>query len=738
MNFLNSPYLWGGLIAAGIAVPAIIHLLSRYRSQPVDWAAMELLRRAMVLRARNIRLEDLILLFLRCLGIALVGLALVRPALTATSASWFGGRGGGAGVVIAIDASYSMGHKPGVRSRFESACDRAREIAGTMNAGSPVTLVLLGSSPRVLLRNAPYDPERVDTILKAARTLDEGINLEACLEELRGLVDELRVSSRECYIVTDAQAATWKTQSENARRAMEDIGRAGSLLFVPVAAGDGENLAITRFVLASGVLRRDSEARYVADVKNTGRSVRTGVNVQLFMDSAAVDQRVIESIAPGKTESVSLFCRFDKAGAVALSGRIGNDALQADNSRWAVANIPEKVRVLCVDGDPADDVYAGETGFLLDALQPLGKEASGQAGGEASLEVDRIRIEDLRIASLSTCDIVVLANVAEIISEHAVALADFVRRGGGLLVFLGDRVNAELMNRRFQDPDGRPLLPARLEEAVNGKPAAAGSRADAAVGAVLSPVIPDNPLTRFLGAMPREQFGQIGFQRYFKVTPGSDAAVLLRLAGSEDPLLLEQDYGRGKVVLFTSSADRDWTDMPVHPAFLMLVQQAITCMTRLGSETPVTVPGAIAFEVPDGDQAASVAVVNPGGVESSVRVGERNGARVAVLEATAGAGIYEARFGQNGAGVKAAANPDAAESDVSVLTDGELRAAMAGLPMRIVNEGESMLAVSNECRFGRELWPFLLVLALCVLAAEAMLARRFVSRMEHHAGQGEQ
>lgn len=724
MNFLNSPYLWGGLIAAGVAVPIIIHLLSRYRSRPVEWAAMELLRRAMIVRARHVRLEDLILLMLRCLAIALVGLALARPAINTAGTSWFGGGGQGrAGIVIAVDGSYSMVHKPGVRSRFELATDRAREVLQTVSAGSPVTLILLGNKPRILLRNAPYDAERTDVVLKALEPLDETLNLDACMEELNRLVVELRAPSRECYVITDAQAASWQKVSENTRRSMEKIAQSGALLFVPTGANDSENLAITRFALASGILRKNSEGRYVADVMNSGRVPRSGVNVQLYLNNVAVDQRIIENIAPGKTETVSLFVRFDKAGSYGVSAKIGSDALQLDNARYAVANIRESVRVLCVDGDPSEEPYRSATDFLVDALLPWGTEGV-RGGGASPLKVDKIRVEDFRIAALSTCDIVVLANVPEVIREHAIALADFVRRGGGLMVFLGDKVNAEMTNRRLQDANGHMLLPGKLVEAVNGV-----SEGRKESGAMIAPKMLDHPLTRFFATMPIEQWAQISFTKHFKVIPSENATVLLRLAGSDDPLLIEQQYGRGHVILFTSSADREWTDMPVHPAYLMLVQQAVTHMTRRSSETPVTVSESIMFEIATDDESRAATVANPRGVESSVRVVDRDG-KAAVLPSADYAGIYEARTVKTAAVVKSAANTDAAESDVTALEGEALRVVASALPVRLVKESETMRSVARECRFGRELWPILLVLALCVLGLEAVLARRFVRRMD--------
>ena len=81
MNFLNSPALWGILGAIGVAVPIIIHLLHQRHRRRTDWAAMELLRRALVVRSGQVKLEDILLLILRCLVLALVAFALLRPTL---------------------------------------------------------------------------------------------------------------------------------------------------------------------------------------------------------------------------------------------------------------------------------------------------------------------------------------------------------------------------------------------------------------------------------------------------------------------------------------------------------------------------------------------------------------------------------------------------------------------------------------------------------------------------------
>ena len=122
MGALNSVGLWTIIGLLGIAVPIIIHLLYRKHRRQTDWAAMELLRKALVTRSGQVKIEDLLILALRCLALALLALALMRITLDSNSA--IGEKR--IGMVVAIDASYSMNH--GEFSRFKSAVAKASEI----------------------------------------------------------------------------------------------------------------------------------------------------------------------------------------------------------------------------------------------------------------------------------------------------------------------------------------------------------------------------------------------------------------------------------------------------------------------------------------------------------------------------------------------------------------------------------------------------------------------------------
>ena len=113
--FLN-PLLLLGITA--VSVPIIIHLLNRRKFQKVVWAAMRFVRVSMQKNQRRIQWEDILLLAIRCLLVALVALALARPMISA-------GRAAGAlgatkvTAVLLLDNSYSMSQIDGQSNKFE-------------------------------------------------------------------------------------------------------------------------------------------------------------------------------------------------------------------------------------------------------------------------------------------------------------------------------------------------------------------------------------------------------------------------------------------------------------------------------------------------------------------------------------------------------------------------------------------------------------------------------------------
>lgn len=751
MTFLN-PWLLVGL--AGISVPVVIHLLNRFRHRQMDWAAMELLRRAIVQRSRQIKMEDILLLLLRCLAVILIVLAIARPVIRTAAARWLGGKD--IGVVLAVDASYSMEHRPGVQSRFGRAQERAGEILRTLPPGTPLSVVLIGDRPRVLLRNAAYDPAAVFRVMKDAATLPERLNMDRCLEQVEHLVLETKAAQRECYIVTDCQAASWGELSARAKETLQRIGRESRLCLVDCSDSGRENIAITRLEQASGLAARGMTGRFLAELRNTGEQPRRGVELTLTVNDRAVDRRMLELLEPGRSQSVALFVPYETAGPVRIAARIPPDALAADNERFATATVLENLRVLVLEGRGSAGKEAAD--FIAYALAPPGMPAASRP------RVDRVSWSGRPVSRPQEYQLLVMAGSDAPDAAQVRALEEYVRNGGNILFFMGQNVtDAETFNRAFstkaeealeqmrqQTGQSKPeqlaqqsprqeqlsrqaeqmaeaagkalLLPARLVKRIRNDRATGGRGWTAAPAS-------EHRLSALLGLLPRPLLDELIIREAFQLETVGGGKTILKLAGTEFPLLAEKTIGRGKVFLCATAADRQWGNFPIHPLFPMLVNEILACVSASPLDRGFTVGEPLAVSAPPRSLAETAAFHDPAGQTNAVTLSVAgDGRREARFDEPTVPGFYEVAFSAEAAPALLAVNVDAAEASVAPLAAEALAGALPGVTFRRFGGGDDLTAAVREIRTGKELWRALVLLALVVLLLESFLAWKFGKR----------
>ena len=573
MNFLNSPALWGILGAIGVAVPVIIHLLHQRHRRRTDWAAMELLRRALVVRSGQVKLEDILLLLLRCLVLALVAFALLRPTLDDQAEGFLGEQR--VGMVIAIDASFSMDHGK-YDTRLEEAKQRVGKILETANDGDPITIVLMGEQTRTLLRGANFELDRCNLELEKAEVYPERFNLERATGELAVLVDELKASVKECYIVTDAQAGDWANFSEEAANGLENLSKKAKLFLVPVETEGRENLAITDFSYSSGSLGPGGLSRFTAEVRNFGLQTHEGGSIALSVNDRNGTPKSLGPIKPGESRLVDFYPDLDQAGDANLTASLGrdDDSLFIDNQRKASVRINDRIRILCVDGEPFSGDAPGETFWLKKALE------LNQFGDDAFIEVTVSDWEELDASTFEEYDLIFLANVENDLNSTARPLDSFVRKGGGLVIFGGDRLDLKKYNENLHGSKVN-LLPGELVNfSAFDEKAEKEEEAGAETSWGLAEPISSHVLAGLAESIPQEARDTLRFSKTIQVLPDANSTVILSLAGSDSPLVLEKQVDLGSVIFFATTADRDWSNLVVHPLFPMLMQQTITHLTN--------------------------------------------------------------------------------------------------------------------------------------------------------------
>jgi len=709
MNLMHPLILLGAL---GIGIPILAHLLNKHQYKQTDWAAMQFLNKAVRVRSRQIRIRDLILLLLRCLAILLLVFALSRPSFDNGSLGSVIKGENRAGVIIALDTSFSMQHNDGTGSRFERAVEEIDAICQNINPGDPISLILLGDEHRVIVRNMAYNSERFGAILHEQKAGPEELKMETVFGELSRLTADMEAIQKEIYIVTDMQNRDWKNASPWLINSLKNLNEQAYTFILPVQ-GNADNLSVTDLELVSGVLRKGTVARYSATVRNNGIKPATNVLVKCLINGINADSKAIPVISPKSSQTVSFFVPFHNSGSVKITAELKKDALPLDNIRRTVANIRQRVSILCVEGKSYGNSLES---FITKALK-----ARGESSGKEDFRVMPVSWLSLPSQNLDNYDIVILSNVPEITKEQAKKLRDYVKAGNGLIWFGGENVKSAVWNERSKVEEDGYLLPASIGdiESVSDESGA---------GRPIDPVLGDHPICRPLRSLPKDLLSETSFHKLLTIEPLSTSNVVLNLSGNSVPLLIEHSIGRGHVFMFNTSSNPSWNNMALTPSFPMLMQQMVTYLSGREFEKSRLVGSSLSLSYPDRPDANDGVFETPSGKTIKVPVRNHGNQYVAFLEHAREAGFYQARVSVQSPGRPIAVNVNTQESDVECLSPEKGQAELEESGVIVARSTADLLGSVNDVRTKYEYWRALMIAGLAILVIESIVASNLFRR----------
>ena len=772
-------FVWPGLFfggLAGVAAPVIIHLLVRRRLRRVRWAAMDFLMDAQRHNRRRVRLEQLILLLLRCLAALLLAALLARPfALPGGWGSWFGGIQHTERIIV-LDDSFSMMRKYEDNSVFDSATEAVSQLVKNFDSHYDSITVLLGSAPedplvssqRLAVEAREALAARVAGLTASQRAPDFHAVLRSVRDQLDGRSDILNAT---IYVVSDFQRVDWI--DDEYRAANGEAGRQVSPLvilddwaggsrrlairLVDVGADQARNVAVVGVAAAAGPVVADIPYELSVQLANHSAHAVHNVLVRVSADDGTDLESVVNEIGPEETVDHRVKVVHADSGQKTLRVEIdpgAADQLSLDDERFHIVDVEDSVRILIVNGSPSSDSLLDEVSLLGTALDPSGPLSSGN-------EIEVIGEHELEDAPLGDFHVVILANVASPSLTAAEKLRSYVEGGGGVMVFLGDRVNADDYNRTL-GAEGAAILPGVLEAVVTtSEPVPLTVDAKA------------HPVMTLLFGSDGSLLRHVHFQRFMwcvttdpiddspigegAVGP-SQVTVLARYATPDrEPAIIEQRHGDGSVILFTSTCDRDWNDWASQPSYVVAMLEFVRHVAGgAARDRQVTVGSPAELDV-DGIRyhtdalVVSEAIAGDSGVAITGVLSE-SGERVQFSWSDTGqAGIYrfQLRPRHDGPPVERAVavtlDPD--ESNLHHATEHDLRRSLAGLSWagwaesRVEGEGASGTpatrvdyVIGNEALDGgtelaaRELWRLFLAALVGVLLIEQTLACWFGRR----------
>lgn len=633
-SWLVSPMLmWMGL--AAISIPIIIHLLNRRRFKIVDWAAMKFLLDADKKNRRRVQIENLILLMLRCLAMLLIGLMLARPFLDPQMLQGVLSNPKYERIVV-LDDSLSMQLQTGNENSLDQAVGQIEQLLQKFVGGhseDSLTVFVSSRPDEPLFANEPITGETLESLggrIKEIETSDTIANFDEVLQSVdRYVHSEKQNVNRSVYVFSDFREHDWRSpgneENPNAPnqlvRSISEV--ATDCLLVDVGTTHESNVTITSIrpeeTLISGVANQ-----FHVEVANQSTEELYNVRVRLRVGDTLPLERELESLGAGEREIISFDYVFasdpnQDFGSLDTASRLeqnltsypvqaevvgnvnGKDHLLADSQAYYAARVIQGIPVLLVDGDSSADAERSESFFLGRALSPPGETMSGVlVDTKTDIEFESIPISDYRV--------IVLCNVRELSSTRVALLKEWVKNGGGLVLMPGDQTIAQTYNEMFYEK-GHGLSPTQLVD-IRGdvdeqtwahfqvdenphsifrifegqdNPFLNAVKIFSWWGVTLQPEIKEGEAAgeeNVADSGTEDEESDVGdeSEEEEEIDPAflTNPIVLATLNDPDQtPVVVEKRIGQGRVISFAIPADRQWSDWPDNPSYVIANQELI-------------------------------------------------------------------------------------------------------------------------------------------------------------------
>ena len=710
MIFLNGILLAG---AAAFVIPLIIHLLNRRRVSVVRWGAMHLLQEVIKQKKRNLRIEQWLLLATRIALPIVLALCLARPVLSLIKSLPGFGK---SSLVVVLDDSFSMRAPASGGTPMEQARQAIVRMTDELPHGSDVQVVLAGGSPRPLLEQSTTVADLVPKALAEAPALSGPMSVNDAFQAAASAVNKASNGVREVVLMSDFQQSDWKAFAEGAPvPALEALLKQEPkpvVTFYRLNNDITENLSIASLELSALVAAEGQPVGARVRVKNHGKRLWQDVALHLEADGTRLRTTRITVPAEGEV-TLSLTHAFDKVGDHSLGVRVEGDSFPDDNVAQAVVHVRRQINVLLVEGHPGNEPLSGSVDFLELALSPNMAAATGSKDLVVTTKVD---VRKLRKEDFARKEVIVLADVDRVQGYHFNELEKFVKEGGGLLIFAGPSCDIASYNRDlFRNGDG--LLPAKIKDYTS---VASGENPARILIQRFT-----HPAVSYFNDVRAGRLQEAEFRTWFQFeSGGQDVKAVLSLDRGV-PLYLEKPYGKGRVMASATTANSEWTNLPLQMVFVPLMQRLVSHLANHDAASGAQFVGQpVRFGVKDGKGDEVFELTDPSGKTSDVKAHKENNGVVLESVPTKEPGLYSIKGGDSGEPRRFAFNVNPAESDLKPLPVSELQKVAQRYEAPVVESFESYQNVDRSRRHGTEQWqPFLLVL-LALLFFEVLLQQR--------------
>jgi hypothetical protein len=595
-EFVQTAFLAG---LAALAVPVLIHLFFRLRTKRVELGTIRFLRIVLEENARRRKVMRWFLLALRMACIALLVSLFARPYFSEAAINADKDLH-----VLLVDQSATMHVKGDGTRPIDQAVAEAKRLVESLGDKSRVEIAFFDHEvhpfkPSTDASGGGWESRRDNPASQYGAT-----SFGAGMAWARDVLASAPPGLKHFHLFTDLQRSglDWSdveplppdvsSHLHNYSRAVVNNVAVVEIRTPRSWVRPGESAHVSATILHGGAFALEAAPIVLeigkiptSEATAEDRSSEAGVRFDFARLTGRITQRERAKLEPGSSVTVEFDLPPLSEGE--WQGRVTveyDDDLVFDNQRFFAISAAPAYRVLVVNGEESSRGGIADTHFLETSLRLAPPDESF---AESPFAPEVVMVEDgAPLPALGSYAAVVLANVGGLSSEAAEQLAAFVRSGGGLVVFTGQKTTAESI--------------ATLDRAGVGAGTLGEIRSTTDLPWRIAQWDRKHPIFQPFSDPQSGDLRRLIFAAYTRLTPAPDAQVLAEFDAG-DPAIVGRTVGDGSVLWVTTSCGRDWSNWTTTRLFLPIVHQL------LGYEVGLTAGGRVRNGLIDGARASDLA-----------------------------------------------------------------------------------------------------------------------------------
>ena len=677
MSFLN-PFLLFGSVA--LAIPVLIHLVRKEKSEIIPFSSLMFLLKVPKRSIRQQKMKNLLLMALRLLILALLVGAFARPFMT-QAAKPILNAASNSGTVLMLDTSYSMQYG----NNFDKMKAEARKQIDSMRATDRMAIVAFNEDAYIA---APPTSDKnalkaaVDTLepsLQATRYYEAFTLADRVLSGFAG--DQKRL-----VVISDFQRNGWNRSSRESV-----IGTDVKTEAINLAVKDWTNVGIDSVsVEPSTSFARTYMGRLIVRVHNYGKDKPVDVPVSVTLNDKEVGKKTVtvsaNSTALAEFTDFDLLLGFSK-GKIHIAT---DDPLKVDNDFSFVIERREKLKVLVVDaGKPKQSLYLRQA-YTSTADLPY--------------EVTTLTASAVTPDEIAKHEVVIINDAPRLPDKVTEKMDELRKTGQGQLVILAENAEIAWWNSYAK-------LPVKAVQRIfvpkdRGRPSVSLTTYDQ-----------NHNIFKPFKTSTKVALNSAQFNAYMNME-AKPGAVVLGKYDDGSPVIVESSKEDHGLIVFNSTLDTRWNDLPLKPSFLPLFHEIVRYLSRynesrgwyaLGEAIPVTA----------GLESVAAAVVDPSGKRQAL--GDLGAGQAKFFTPTM-PGFHEIRVGPDTRVV--AVNPPASESNLDSMPPEDLLASVQRTKGDSQSPGFFGSEEKDDYARRQNGWWYLLLIAFLAGITEIYIANR--------------